>query len=64
MSQTKKWPKRSRGRRKEDQIANRVVNWLKLAAMVMGAVFMVYQTGVSLYLQAALLWRSAGPMIR
>lgn len=56
----RRFPKRSRGRRKEDQLANRVVNWLKLVAMVMGAVFLVYQTGISLYIQAAMLWRSAG----
>lgn len=54
----RKFPQRSRGRRKEDQVANRVVNALKLIAMVMGAVFLVYQTGIGMYLQADLMWHA------
>ena len=60
----KKFPKRSLGRRPEDQFVNRALNILKLTAMLIGGGFALYHTVKSFYVQEYLYWHTMSPIVK
>lgn len=59
-----KFPKRSKGRRLEDQIVNRVINVLKVITLLLGAMLVAYKAGIGFYVDAVGQWQQVEAMTK